>query len=228
LCSLHFKNEDFKENSKTRVLRAGAVPTIFPGYPKYKQISKSERAPPKARNEIPTKRRKLQEDESITDCFNESQRSSVSESSPPLPSTEFTFVCCRERDTGTKWHRECVNMKARYKRLLQSHWKLQGLTMIAGFCIRSLKEKISVLIKYMVNGIGRRRRQRQIHRVARTEEDFSAFVKKVFSCLEVLREQTLRKRNVVKIWLDILKPNLPDFMVCGCKDSSHSAKIQEI
>jgi len=125
VCSLHFKNEDFKENSKTRVLRTGAVPTIFPGYPKYKQISKSERAPPKARNEVPTKRRKLQEDESITDCFNESQRSSVSESSPPLPSTEFTFVCCRERDTGPKWHREYVNMKARYKRLLHKVEELQ-------------------------------------------------------------------------------------------------------
>jgi len=106
--------------------------------------------------------------------------------------------------------------------------------MIAGFCIRSLKDKSvcsssTLLLELEEDDVKDRFIELQDRGgLSYPNSVFSAFVKKVFSCLEVLREQTLRKRNVVKFWLDILKPNLPDFMVCGCKDSSHSAKIQEI
>ncbi|XP_067010559.2 zinc finger protein 415 isoform X1 [Anabrus simplex] len=33
VCSLHFRNEDFKENCKRRMLKGEAVPSLFPAYP---------------------------------------------------------------------------------------------------------------------------------------------------------------------------------------------------
>ncbi|KAJ4432986.1 hypothetical protein ANN_15243, partial [Periplaneta americana] len=37
VCSLHFKQEDFKEDTKYRKLKNLSIPSIFPGYPSYKK-----------------------------------------------------------------------------------------------------------------------------------------------------------------------------------------------
>lgn len=39
MCSLHFKQEDFKEDTKYRKLKNLSIPSIFPGYPSYKKPS---------------------------------------------------------------------------------------------------------------------------------------------------------------------------------------------
>ena len=43
VCSLHFISEDFKENCKRRILKAGSVPSVFPEYPSYMQKSTKRR-----------------------------------------------------------------------------------------------------------------------------------------------------------------------------------------
>jgi hypothetical protein len=51
---------------------------------------------------------------------------------------------------------------------------------------------------------------------------------KVFDLLDGYKEQILSQRNVVKFWLDLIKAHLPDFLVCGCFDTKHTDKIQEL
>uniref|UniRef100_A0A1E1XCT1 Putative dna transposase thap9 n=1 Tax=Amblyomma aureolatum TaxID=187763 RepID=A0A1E1XCT1_9ACAR len=50
VCSIHFRLEDYKEGTKGRRLKPNAVPSIFPGYPAYMQIS-AERIRSKASNQ---------------------------------------------------------------------------------------------------------------------------------------------------------------------------------
>ncbi|KAH7985769.1 hypothetical protein HPB49_026279 [Dermacentor silvarum] len=46
VCSLHFKEDDFREGLKIRKLKPAAVPSVFPQYPTYlQQVAKKERRP---------------------------------------------------------------------------------------------------------------------------------------------------------------------------------------
>lgn len=55
VCSLHFKDEDYKNTTKYKVLLPNAVPTVFPHYPAYmrRDISPKVRKQPQ-RNSLPS------------------------------------------------------------------------------------------------------------------------------------------------------------------------------
>ncbi|KAG0435080.1 hypothetical protein HPB47_018692 [Ixodes persulcatus] len=58
VCSKHFVSSDFKENTKIRQLKKGAVPSVFAGYPSYMCS-----APPKQRRGESSRKRALQPDD---------------------------------------------------------------------------------------------------------------------------------------------------------------------
>lgn len=55
VCSKHFVAADFKDNTKIRQLKKGAVPSAFEGYPSYMKP-----APPKVRRDIRVWKRALE------------------------------------------------------------------------------------------------------------------------------------------------------------------------
>lgn len=57
VCSKHFVSSDFKENTKIRQLKKGAVPSVFAGYPSYMCS-----APPKQCRDESSRKRALQPD----------------------------------------------------------------------------------------------------------------------------------------------------------------------